>query len=246
MPIFHRTVFGLLILLFFSPWVSALTIVAKEEAPYIGNKLPNGGLSVDIVRTALQRAGYKATFAFETWPRAYEGALIGIYDIVGSIWKTPQRENDFAFSAPYLYHQVKFIKKKSSKNITYNNLSDLDGLIIGTLRGYAYGDDFLQSRKFIRLPQNHLLQNLLLLSQDRIDLTVGEVRKIRYELNQYMKNSSNDLEVLQNPLIKRGTHIAVSKQNPKHQEIIAGFNKALQAMKADGSYDQIVKKHDFD
>jgi polar amino acid transport system substrate-binding protein len=54
-----------------------------------------------------------------------------------------------------------------------------------------------------------------------------------------------DLEFLPNPLIKRGVHIAVSKSNPRHKEIIAKFNKALEAMKNDGTYESILKKHEM-
>ena len=242
---FKKIFFPVFFLLLCSPAVSALTIVAKEEPPYFGNKLPNQGLSADIIKTVFERAGYQSTLAFETWPRAYEGALIGIYDAVGSIWQNDERTKDFAFSEPYLVHEIKFIKQKSSQGITYNSLDDLDGLVIGTIKGYAYGDAFLQSRRFIRLPQNHLLQNLLLLTQDKIDLTLGEGRKIKFELNQYMKSSIKNLELLYKPLISRGTHIAVSKTNPKHEQIITRFNKALKEMKADGSYDQIFKKHGY-
>lgn len=232
------------LLLMFSPLTSALTVVAKEEAPYVGNELPEQGLSMDIVKTALQRAGYKPELVFENWPRAYEGGKIGVYDVVGSIWKTAAREKDLAFSHPYLFHEVKFIKKKSREDIKYSNLSDLQGLIVGTLKGYAYGDAFLNSRGIMRFPNNYLLQNLLLLSQEKLDLTLGEVRKIRYELKTFMSGNVDQFEFLQTPLFSRGTHIAVSKSNPKHKEIIANFNKAFDAMRQDGTYEKILKKHD--
>ncbi len=122
-------------------------------------------------------------------------------------------------------------------------MNDLDGLIIGTLKNYAYREDFTGSKKFIKLQQNYLIQNLLFLTQDKIDMTLGDTRKIRYEINKYMKSSMKDLEFLPNVLIKRGVHIAVSKSNPNQKEIIAKFNKALKAMKSDGTYDDILKKY---
>jgi polar amino acid transport system substrate-binding protein len=223
----------------------AVTVAAKEELPYFGRNLPGQGLSAEIVRTALERAGYSPSFVFKTWADTYEGAQIGVYDIVGSIWYTEERAKEFAFSEPYLFHEIKFIKRKDGQAITFKTLDDLDGLIIGTVKGYAYRDDFLQSKKFIRVQQNHLLQNLNALALGEIDLTPGEARKIRYVLNEYMKGSIEKLEMLPTPLIRRGTHIAVSRTNPKHEEIISRFNKALQEMKADGTYDRIVEKHAY-
>ncbi len=220
-----------------------LKVVAKEEPPFMGRTLVDQGLSAKIVKIALEKAGYSISFAFESWPRAYEGAEIGVYDIVGSIWYTDARSKDFAFSAPYLFHEIKFIKRKSDSGVKYDSLADLDGLIVGTLKDYAYQDDFIKSRKIIKLPQNHLLQNLLKLSLGEIDLTLGEYRKIRHELNEFMKGSVKDLEILPKPLIRRGTHIAVSRSHPDHNKIIADFDKAIEAMKADGSYDKILTEY---
>lgn len=235
---------SIIVMVCFSPLTSALSIVAKEEAPYIGNDLPGQGLSVDIISTVLNRAGYKTNINFETWPRTYEGALIGIYDVIGSIWQTKEREKDFVFSKPYLFHEIKFIKRKADAEIKFNHLDDLQGLIIGTLKNYAYRGDFTQSKLIIKLQQNHLIQNLLFLTQDRIDMTLGDIRKIRFEINKYMKNSMKKLEFLPQALSIRGVHIAVSKSNPKHAEIISKFNEALESIKKDGTYDAIIKKHD--
>ena len=239
-----KTFFSFLFLLFCSPLLAALTIVAKEEAPYVGNNLPGKGLSMEIIQTAFTRAGYETSLAFETWPRAYEGATIGVYDVLGSIWKTDARSQDFIFSEPYLYHQIKFVKKKSRADIKFRVLDDLNGLIIGTLKDYAYGNLFLNSRQIIKIPQNNLLQTLSLLGQDRVDLAVGDVRKINYELKNFMPHNIGKFEFIPKSLIRRGTHIAVSRSNPKHEEIVNRFNKALQEMQTDGTYDSIVKKHD--
>lgn len=239
---------GFLALITASPVLSqtvAVIVAAKEELPYFGRNLPGQGLSSEIVRMALERAGYSPSFVFKTWANTYEGAQIGVYDIVGSIWYTEERAKEFAFSEPYLLHKIKFIKRKEDQAITFNTLGDLDGLIIGTVKGYAYRDDFLQSRKFIRVQQNHLLQNLNKLALGEIDLTLGEARKIRYVLKEYMKGSIEKLEMLPTPLIRRRTHIAISRTNPKHEEIISRFNKALKGMKADGTYDRIVEKHTY-
>lgn len=221
----------------------ALSVVAKEEPPYISNKLPGQGLSAKIVKTAFERAGYPVTFSFESWPRAYEGVQIGVFDIVGSIWYTDERARDFAFSEPYLYHEIKFVKRKSDTEIKFTSLNDLDGLVIGTLEGYAYDDVFLKSRKFIKIPQNYLLQNLLKLSLGDIDLTLGDERKIRYELNEYMKGQFDDFEILPKSLIRRGTHIAVSRSNAEYKKIIDAFNKAIESMKQDGSYEKILHEY---
>ncbi|MDC9729342.1 MAG: transporter substrate-binding domain-containing protein [Methyloprofundus sp.] len=237
----HFKLFALL--LTFSPLALALSIVVKEEHPYIGSQLLNQGLSIELINTAFNRAAIKPTIVYESWPRAYEGGLIGIYDVIGSIWKNTEREQDFAFSEPYLFHEIKFIKRKSETAIQFNQLNDLNGLIVGTLKEYEYRDDFSHSRKILKLPQNHLIQNLIFLKQSKVDLTLGDIRKIDYEINTFMKGSKETLEVLPQPLSTKSVHIAVSKSNPKHAEIISQFNAALKTMREDGTYAAILKKH---
>jgi len=233
----------LLFLSFVSPTNYALSIVVKEEAPYIGRQLLNQGLSIEIINTVFQRAGIKSSIIFETWPRAYEGGVIGIYDVIGSIWKTKAREKDLVFSQPYLFHELKFIKRKTDTNIQFRQLSELNGLIVGVLKDYVYRGDFNQSRKILKLPQNHLIQNLIFLNENKIDITLGDMRKINYEINTYMRSNDN-LQILPLALAIKSVHIAVSRSNPSHTDIINAFNLGLQNIKEDGTYDAILKKHD--
>ena len=143
-------VLGFVALLICPPAVSQVTVAAKEELPFFGRKLPGQGLSGEIVKTALERAGYSPSFVYKTWADTYEGTLIGVYDIVGSIWFTEQRAKEFSYSQPYLFHEITFIKRKADQDISFSHLDDLDGLIIGTVKGYAYRDDFLQSKKLLQ------------------------------------------------------------------------------------------------
>ena len=40
-------------------------------------------------------------------------------------------------------------------------------------------------------------------------------------------------------------HILVSLKNPQHAQIVAGFDRAISAMKADGSYARILQQYRF-
>jgi len=51
------------------------------------------------------------------------------------------------------------------------------------------------------------------------------------------------LEIVKKPLVVRGVNIGVSRKNPDHAKIVAGFNEAIGEMKEDGTYDSIVQKH---
>lgn len=230
----------------FSEQVSSaeLTIVASQWPPYVDKAMKKNGLAMDIVSSAFERAGYQPAIRIETWPRALEGLEIGIYDVVGTVWKTPEREKLFVFSDPYWINQIKFIKRKNL-DVRYENLDDLSGYVIGTIKDYAYGEEFVSSRTLIQFPQNHIVQNLSKLREGDIDLTLDDEIAIRYELNQYMKGSISEFEFLEKPLATRELYIAVSKQNPRAKKIVSDFNRALLQMKGDGSFDAIAEKYKF-
>ncbi len=219
-----------------------LGIVGSSWPPYIDKNHQFKGMAMEIVTRALQRRGYQSRTNIETWPRALEGVEIGVYDVVAAVWKTPEREKKLLFSWPYLVNQIKFIKMKDTK-VQYRTLADLKGLLIGTVRNYAYDKDFLATQALIKIPQNHIIQNLLKLTQGEIDLTLGDEKAIRYEINQYMKANEAQLELLKKPLSKRKLRIAVSKKHPKAKKIIDDFNQAIVKMKNDGTLEKIIKKY---
>jgi polar amino acid transport system substrate-binding protein len=176
--------------------------------------------------------------------RILEGGALGVYDVFATPWYSEARNQYLEYSEPYLESYIRFIKRKD-KDFTYNSVDDLKGVMVGIVQDYAYDEDFNASRSIIKIPERNLIQNLLKLTQGRIDLTLDDELVLQYEINQYMPNSKKDLEFLPKPLAVRGIHIGVSRENPDHTKIVAAFNKAIKEMKKDGSFDAIVAKHNI-
>ncbi len=219
-----------------------LRVALDPWPPYVDKSRPSLGVATDLVITALDRAGYATNVSFDKWARILEGTEIGVYDVIVAAWRTEEREKLFEFSEPYLFNEIKFIKRKG-KPYTYEKLSDFKGLLIGTVDSYAYSPEFDETKLLIKVPSNHVIQNLLLLRQGRIDLTLDDQWAIRHEIAAYMPSAASEFEFLPQPLARRGLHLLVSRAHPKHKEIVAAFNKAVKEMKADGSFDKIVQKH---
>jgi polar amino acid transport system substrate-binding protein len=51
------------------------------------------------------------------------------------------------------------------------------------------------------------------------------------------------VEFLPNPLSENSLHILVSLKNPDHEQIVAGFDREIAAMKEDGSYERLLRQH---
>ena len=227
----------------FTVFAESISLVGNSWPPYVNKTHAKKGLVMEIVTTALQQKGYQSRMSIEDWPRALEGIEIGIFDVVVAIWKTPEREKKLLYSKPYLVNQIKFIKMKSTE-VKYQTLDDLKGYLIGVVKGYAYDEKFNHSQALIKIPKNHIIQNLLKLTQGEIDLTLGDERAIRYEINQYMSGYADRLEFLSKPLSKRGLYIAVSKQHPNAKKIISDFDQSIETMLENGTIAALIKKYE--
>ncbi|UCE90415.1 MAG: amino acid ABC transporter substrate-binding protein [Pseudomonadota bacterium] len=220
-----------------------LKVATSTWPPYVDKNLEKNGLAVHIAMTALERAGHTPVLKIESWPRTLQGVNVGVYDVIAAAWYSDERAQAFTFSKPYLVNQIKFIKRKGAP-IQFNSLADLKGRTIGIVQNYAYGAEFDQASGLIKIATNHVIQNLLRLSQGQIDLTLDDERVLHHELKQYMSQTADQFEILPKPLSENGLHIAVSKKNPAHKEIAAAFEKAIDKMKADGTYKAIIDLHD--
>ena len=248
LPVCYLSVFTLLFTMFCAaPAYSAdnskpLVLVGSTWPPYVDKKAPQQGAAMDLVKQIFLRAGYPISTRIESWPRTLEGAKIGIYDVVATAWINSERQKTLAFSDPYFENVIRFVKRKDS-NIQFSDYHELKGLVVGTINGYAYGEKFLSSPGLIRVPKNHLIQNLLLLKQGRIDLALGDQWVIRNELTEYFPTAIKDFQFVGKPVSRRNLYIAVSRKLPNYTKIVADFNKTLKLMKADGSLKKIIKKH---
>ncbi|WP_198264435.1 hypothetical protein [sulfur-oxidizing endosymbiont of Gigantopelta aegis] len=64
-----------------------VSLVVNIWPPYVDSSLPDDGLAMKIVKTAFKRAGYTPTIRIEKWEKALAGSKLGVYDVVGAVWK---------------------------------------------------------------------------------------------------------------------------------------------------------------
>lgn len=219
-----------------------LNVATSEWIPYVGNDLPKQGMAIDIVNTALQRAGYQPVVSIKNWSRALEGTDVGYYDLIAAAWYSKKRAQHFVFSKPYLQNEIKLLKHVDS-DFQYQSVMNLNGKLLGVIKDYAYGEAVDNAQGLLRVPGTHVLENILRVLNRQIDLTLDDERVLQYQIRHNMSSNKDKLVMLPKPISTNGLHIAVSKQNPRHQEIVQAFDKAIAGMKKDGSYERIIKAH---
>ncbi|MBD9612079.1 transporter substrate-binding domain-containing protein [Pseudomonas sp. PDM02] len=243
MPRLHRALalIGLL-LLTQSEAAEKLRLVADAWPPFTDATLLNGGLATDIVSTALARAGYASDFEQVPWARALMGVGEGRYDVLVNAWYTEERTRLGRFSGEYLLNRVRFLKRKDAP-IEYNNLQQLHTYPIAVVRGYAYSPAFDEDALLQKVPVHSFAMAVRMVAADRVKLTLEDEYVARYYLARESAKVRNAVEFLPKPLSENSLHILVSLKNPHHEEIVASFDREIAEMKADGSYEQLMKQH---
>ncbi|GAB6404786.1 substrate-binding periplasmic protein [Pseudomonas sp. MHK4] len=243
MPRLHRA-FALLGLLLLTESVAAekLRLVADAWPPFTDATLFNGGLATDIVSTALARAGYASDFEQVPWARALLGLGEGRYDVLVNAWFNDERTRLGQFSGEYLINRVRFLKRKDAP-IEFGNLQQLYTYPIAVVRGYAYSPTFDQDVSLQKIPVHSFAMAVRMVAADRVKLTLEDEYVARYYLSRESPKVRNAVEFLPKPLSENGLHILVSLKNPQHEQIVAGFDRAIVAMKADGTYARLLKRH---
>jgi polar amino acid transport system substrate-binding protein len=243
MPRVHRA-FALigLLLLTQSAVAEKLRLVADAWPPFTDATLINGGLATDIVSTALARAGYASDFEQVPWARALMGVGEGRYDVLVNAWYAEDRTRLGQFSGEYLLNRVRFIKRKDQP-IEYTNLQQLHTYPIAVVRGYAYSPAFDSDVSLQKIPVHSFAMAVRMVAADRVQLTLEDEYVARYYLARESAKVRNAVEFLPKPLSENSLHILVSLKNPEHEKIVASFDREIAAMKADGSYERLMKQH---
>jgi len=221
-----------------------VSLVVNTWPPYVDAALADDGLAMKIVKTAFKRVGYTPEVRIEKWEKALEGSELGVYDIVGAVWKTKARQKKLLYSNSYLTNNIILVAHTDS-NIEFNSLNDLQGALVGVLKDYEYDDKFMKDPKILKFQANRLTQNLIAVQQGKLDLAVADRRLALYELKHFMGNNRSKFRFLAKPLSSRKLYIAAPIENAESKTLIAKFNQGLAAIKKDGTYQKILDEYTF-
>jgi len=221
-------------------------VLAHETSwpPHYGKDLDEGGYTVEIVREALKRVGYRLETVWLPWKRAQMEAARGDYDGLGASYYTKERAIQFAYSDPVATTEIVFFKR-SQDDIKYSKLEDLKPYKIGTGFGYGYPEEFLKADYLQKIEAYEAKTNITRLLNKRIDLIIESRQTILFYLKQEYPDKPNSLEVLGEPLETMSLYVLFSKNRPNHKQKVDDFNRGLKMIKEDGTYQKIMRKHGF-
>lgn len=212
--------------------------------PYL--KMENGspeGLSVDVLNEVSRRTDLTFEYKELPWNRALNEAekTNGQVDIINAIYWTQERTDKYTFSTSYSQDKI-CVFARSNADWTFNSINDLRGKSGLLPLGGKYGDDFEAARASLRISEiaDGTPTIVRMLAANRGDYTISSL----FSVNQILKEKGllDTIQPFSTPLVVTDVYFVANKASGG-QAIMGKINRALEAMKADGTLKRIVDNY---
>ncbi|WP_020408308.1 substrate-binding periplasmic protein [Hahella ganghwensis] len=220
-----------------------ITLVTTNYPPYEIENPEDGlpGYDVEVIQEAFRRADIHAEILFIPWKRAVRQLRTGDSIAGFSVTDAPERRDMCAFSDPISTLTPVLAVRADYDGFVPKTLAESTKLYGIGLNGYAYQNEL----KEIGAPHAILTsdeQALLFLIRSRAD-----VFYTAKESTQYIAKSMGISEKIRYLELEDKSidnfHVCFSKAWPGHQHYLKIFDRELNGMKEDGTYDRIHRKY---
>ncbi|MGB0415502.1 MAG: substrate-binding periplasmic protein [Coraliomargarita sp.] len=214
--------------------------LASDVWPPFTDTFQKNRFAIDIVHTALGRAGIQAdTEILDEWTIPSD-LKAGKFDGSAAIWKTPEREDYLLFSQPYLENRIVLVGEKGS-DVSAGDLSALKGKTLLLVKGYAYGE-ILESADGVKITYGpNDIENIKSLLGGEADYILVDELLVHHLAKEMKTTVDQHIAVGAKPLTIQPLHFAIRKEVKGAEAIIDSFNKQIRIMQADGTYNRILR-----
>jgi len=196
------------------------------------------GLYPSLLDAIFKRMDQKVSIEAVPWKRAMDMGAHGTAGVAG-IYKTPDRLRTYDYSER-IYAELLLVFVKKNRAFEFNGIKDLEGKKIGVILGWSYGPEFDTAREdnlFEVEEVNRDKLNFKKLLDGRLDCVVASKESGYHEI---ARKGYTGIVPLEKSLLSNPTYVAFAKHTNK-KGLLLQFNAALQAMKKDGEYGQLVE-----
>lgn len=199
------------------------------------------GFDIEIANALCQKMQVKCVIVNQAFDSLIPALQLGKIDaVIAAMNITPERQKQVDFTTPYYLNTASVVASKRS-HLTLDNLK---GKVIGVQSGTTFGP-YLQNKYGTQIKvQTYASEEsaFLDLVSGRIDAVMGDTPLVKLWLQKH----ADQYEIVGQPVddknyFGQGYGIAVKKGN---QDLLQQLNKAIAAIKADGSYQKILVKYE--
>jgi ABC-type amino acid transport substrate-binding protein len=213
--------------------------LASDVWPPFTDVKTEKSVATDLVKEALSRIDIGTDLSILDFKEVISGIDDKKFDGSAALWLSPEREEKYIFSAPYLHNQLILVGLKG-RDVGQSSLIELHHKKIGVVENYAYGTEG-QSIGVDFVAGESDQQNLERLLSGTIDYMLVDALLIEYLLKYQVNDVSEFLEIGESPILTKSLHFAIRNDVDGGEEIISGFNDKLLEMVADGTYNRILE-----
>ncbi len=218
-----------------------LQISVGDWPPYRSQELRHSGVIAHIISDLFAEEGYKVSFRFLPWPRAYSATAAGKFDATGVWMHKDERDSDFLFSAPLLDEQFVFFHLKSQP-FDWHSFDDLAGMNLGGGLEYSYGsafDAFLAKGTATMERVSSDQQNFDKLLKERVVLYPQEMNVGYAALSRHFTPAERARVTHHpKPLLVNRSYLMLPKRLADSGDLLQRFNRRLQMFRDSGRYDR--------
>lgn len=230
---------ALLALIFSAPCVAeqSIKVVAAEFPPLTTNAGGQpGGVVLEVVREACKRAGIPLEFSFLPWQRAQLETQAGNDVLIIPFTRTPSREAQYQWVAPVLEFHTVLVTLASPPS----SIEEARMLVVGYVRGTSFKDEVEQAKFPYVEESNDDVVNARKLKLGRIGAWITTDLMAH---GVYRQAGFDPAELKYGPNLGpvKISYVAASLDFPK--ETAERIANAINQMRADGSYQAIVKRY---
>ena len=193
------------------------------------------GFDVEIGREIAKRVGVKAEFVEGKWDGLIARLGAKRYDaVINQVSITPERKAKFDFSEPYISSKAVLIV--NSNNTAIKSFDDLKG----KKSAHTLTSNYAQlARKYGAevVGTDGFDQSVSLVAQGRADATINDNLSF-LDFKKHKPDAPVKIVATQSDAEKSG--VLLRKNNP---QLKAAIDKALEEIKADGTYERISQKY---
>ena len=215
-----------------------LHLASDEWPPFTGSS-GSERAALELVETALDRAGIASSTKIVEWKAVEIGIRRGEFDGSAAIWRNEEREKDLLFSAPYLENRLVLIGPTGS-DVSATRIIELAGKRVAAVGKYAYGDVVEKASGVLFINSHNDQDSLDKLLAGKVDYILVDELVARHLLTFQPHETAANLEIGFTPLSRQLLHFALRREIPNADKIISAFDKEIREMLGDGSYAEIL------
>ena len=193
------------------------------------------GFDVEIGEEIAKRLGVKPEFVEGKWDGLIAGLDVKRYDaVINQVGITDERKAKFDFSEPYIASRAALIVREDNADI--KGFGDLSGKKAAQSLTSNYGKIAEQAGAQL-VGTDGFDQSIALVVQGRADATINDSLSF-LDFKKKQPNAPVKIAATEDDASYSG--VIVRKGDP---ELVAAINKALEEIKADGTYKTIATKY---